>query len=302
MSQTRIYWKDEETKAVCDWIVENTAVLRGRSPISIVHSAENAVLPANRRRLKKCIAFYGRNGEGITKLLNEAYQRGMAIPATTNSAFPPESMDLTPQEREILAQRRRPEHVPTDPPELFREPPPEPPTEMMFQPVAPNLPTSTLVGELIVRLGGELMRSLSERLDRIESAVLAAVCERIAAPAMATVVKPTAPPVLPKPVEKPKPIKHVVSIVGLMRDQFGHVCDKTKELPFDLRWCDKEASHPMFPKTDYVIVQKHSPHRWFDAAQHAVTPSRVSFVDGGISGVVQRLYDLHARIVAEAGR
>jgi hypothetical protein len=96
------------------------------------------------------------------------------------------------------------------------------------------------------------------------------------------------------PVEKKKPC---VAIVGLLPDQAQHVAEKAKSIPLDLHFIDKERSETSYPaRTDYVIVQRHSRHRWYEKARDQFQSNRVFFIDGGISLVVQKLYDISSQL------
>ena len=91
----------------------------------------------------------------------------------------------------------------------------------------------------------------------------------------------------------------MIAIVGLFKDQFEHVRAKVADLPFRLHWLDKESAKPFIPGADYVIVQRHSSHRWWAAAQRAVPSDNLAFVDGGVTQVVQKVMDFHARSCAQ---
>lgn len=97
-----------------------------------------------------------------------------------------------------------------------------------------------------------------------------------------------------------KPRRPVLTVLGLMRDQFEHVRTKCAETCFELRWVDKEASRPSFGRTDYIVAQRHHSHAWWDAAIAAVPKGNAVFSGGGISDTVQRIFDLHAREMALA--
>jgi hypothetical protein len=173
------------------------------------------------------------------------------------------------------------------------------PTLRNEQPELGLLPTAYLLAEILTRFGTDLMA----RLDRIEIALTT----RIALAAPPPVAPPPRPvaPIHPPTREEPhivKPEVMRVAIVGLMKDQFGHVADRSKDLPLRCIWVDKEDLHVRLPQCDYCIVQRHSRHAWTDKAQQMLPVSRVFFVSGGISEVVKVLYDIHSRRVAEAVR
>lgn len=88
----------------------------------------------------------------------------------------------------------------------------------------------------------------------------------------------------------PKPLK--VAIIGLLRDQFETV-KTTCGHQFDLVHVDKDRANKGLPATaDYVIVQRHSPHAWSDAAKRAVGHPNVKYAMGGINSVISQLQNL----------
>lgn len=105
----------------------------------------------------------------------------------------------------------------------------------------------------------------------------------------------TRPPASKTPAVK-EHRKPVVVVMGLFLEQFRHVEEKLAGQDVDLRHVDNELKTITIPQAaDYVIVQRHTRHRAFEAAREAVGNSKVVFVHGGISEVVQKVYDFLSR-------
>ena len=106
----------------------------------------------------------------------------------------------------------------------------------------------------------------------------------------------TAPPKAKyvQPVETTR--KTRVAIVGLLADQQHAVRDSFGG-DLELIFVDKERSAKSIPcTTDYAVVQRHTPHSWFKAAQDAVGHENVRFASGGISSVLAHLKDINDKV------
>jgi len=143
--------------------------------------------------------------------------------------------------------------------------------------VLAEVPLKELAGVLFARIAGkfdELSQAISYR------APIVTPCPIVSAPAVG---QQTAKPRLKR-----------IAIVGLLRDQFAEV-EKRVNGKAELRFIDKEHSRTDIPVVDYVIVQKHTGHKWYNAAQKQRPSKDVVFVDGGITQTTQRVYDLISR-------
>lgn len=180
-------------------------------------------------------------------------------------------------------------------------------------PSATSAPQQVSPLALVGELAQWIARDLVSRLDRLEAAILARIgpppgwqqaieeWHRTVLEKSHSIV-PTAPPpprpVLPTvPTPAPRPRRPVVAVVGLFKDQFEHVREKTTGLPLELVFVDKEDRLMRYPsQMDKVIVQRHVSHGWYEKAVKAMGHSNVAFVDGGISGVVQKVYDFNSQL------
>jgi len=256
-----ICWNRNERAAVMAAITAIVANEPTTLPRTAVHRAEE-VLPPERRRLKRDVHFYGPK---TLAEIREAIQAGLMVPR-----------DQVPPMPRFLGEASKPA-PPAEPlPELVSPPEEEPPFDIA------SLPTWALVGELATRLA----QDFATRLDRIEAALTQAASARIA--------PQYRPPPIPTPVQDPKrPKKKRVCIIGLLKDQFEHVREKTGHLPFELVFVDKEARSVAVPPSEFAIIQRHSSHAYYHKAK-ALLGDRAVFVDGGITGVVQKLFDLNS--------
>lgn len=88
-----------------------------------------------------------------------------------------------------------------------------------------------------------------------------------------------------------------IAIVGLLPDQFSAVENKVVGKA-ELIYIDKDQSSPKFPdRVQYVIVNRFTSHRWYDAAKQIFPGSSVIFSDGGITHVVKCIYDFCSKQV-----
>ena len=173
----------------------------------------------------------------------------------------------------------------------------DPPTPLIVQVETPKpfdysealatLDSPTLAALLMGKLG-QLVRGLQAQLDAI--------------PGRGVNTKPAASPLPAAPpltmfasVEKRKPR---VVVIGPLNGQMHEIEQQVEQfkIPIEVRFADKEASNTGLPTScDYAIVTRHSRHKWWDAACKQAGHSRVFFIDGGISQVVQKLRDIASR-------
>ncbi len=268
--------------------------------LTAVHHAERIAVPANKLRLKPSLAKYSRPFYlWAQKIQQEALQMP-ALPRTETPAAPPpppivplEVKTPVPEPVVESAQEVEPEVMAHD---SFPEEPEVMPPPPESDPVR-AIDTYRMVAELLRRFSEgfltDIRRDIVGRLDRIEAA---ATAKYLAPP---TPARPSMSPFMP-PAQPPKPARLRIIILGLMKDQFEHVREKTAHLPFDLVWIDKEQSNTTLPRADYCVVQRHSSHKWWTSAQKQFSNGTLSFVDGGITGTVQSVMDIHSRVKAKA--
>jgi hypothetical protein len=281
-------WTPHEIKLVRARIVEEVRADKTLELLTAVRRAVDATLPLDRRRPKPSLSLYGR---ASNVMFHEAHQEGLRLPPIERPKSVPlphaPSADAPPG----------PAPAGETPTGLATDGQTEGPfpTPQNLDPMLGFVPTCSLFGELAYRF----IRDLTERLDRIEAAAVARIAPALPIPHTRADAHP---PVTHEPSRhhREKPQQQRVAIIGLFKDQFAHVVAKASEVPFRLIFVDKEDAHYRIPPCDFVIVQRHSAHAWFEKARATLGPDRVVFVDGGISGVVQRLFDFHARSVAAA--
>ena len=88
-----------------------------------------------------------------------------------------------------------------------------------------------------------------------------------------------------------------IGILGLLFEQFQQLKQRVNGGLCDLVFINKEHNPSALPPSvNYCIVQKHVSHKWFDQAQGSVGAERTFFVDGGISGVLQKVNEVIAKV------
>ena len=87
-----------------------------------------------------------------------------------------------------------------------------------------------------------------------------------------------------------------VALIGPLDSQFTEIKAQVDSFsrPVELRCLDKEHQSAIPVSCDFAIVTGHCRHRWWDAARNALGNSRVYFVDGGTTQIVQKLRDIAA--------
>jgi len=94
----------------------------------------------------------------------------------------------------------------------------------------------------------------------------------------------------PKIVEPARPRKPRVAIIGLLSDQQQAIAVSVEAAAFDLRFIDKErANRAINTAVDWIVVQKHTAHGWWNSARDKIGADRVLFAAGGISSVLECL-------------
>ena len=101
----------------------------------------------------------------------------------------------------------------------------------------------------------------------------------------------------PKFVKKPKTR---ITIVGLLADQEQAVKSKVLGHPkfgeiVALTFLNKDYRPQVPLSTDFGIVQKHTSHKWWDKFKSVMPAERVFFVDGGVTGVVEKVMEIGNR-------
>ena len=93
-----------------------------------------------------------------------------------------------------------------------------------------------------------------------------------------------------------------IAIVGLLKDQFAEVVNKTNHLPVKPMYVDRDAAKPKIPiSAEYVILTKFVKHLWDTAAKQQLPKNRVFLMTGGTQAVIKTIFDIHSRIVASNG-
>lgn len=97
------------------------------------------------------------------------------------------------------------------------------------------------------------------------------------------------------PDQKPAPEPLRVCIIGLLPEQQHEVATKTANVsrPVKLRFFDSghgEQDLPML--VDHCIVTKFTTHSWWEKCQAKLPPDCITFTNGGVSAVVQKIFDL----------
>ena len=98
-----------------------------------------------------------------------------------------------------------------------------------------------------------------------------------------------------KQVERAAPRRPVVLVIGLLNSQAHNVEGKSKNLNVTLRFIETTSGmrNDTLPRCDYVIVNKHTSHIWWDKAKQLVEAKNVAFCDGGIEATVRYLLKIH---------
>jgi hypothetical protein len=100
----------------------------------------------------------------------------------------------------------------------------------------------------------------------------------------------------PQVVEPTRQHKPRVAIVGLLSDQQQVVRASAEAGDFDLRFVNKErANQSINSAVDWIIVQKHTSHGWWNSARDKIGADRVLFAAGGISSVLECLRTVKSR-------
>lgn len=273
-TRKNVSWRTSEIQEVARAIEQNTKNHPHWTLINVIRLSEEQALGPERQRAHKFPAMYGRR---CYQLFKDAYNRGLEQATLVLNSPKPE-----------------PKREPAPTPEPVKAPESEVKQDRVESLEA--MATAAIVGELFVRLTKLVVERVELRLDRIEQAVIDSFLTKNGSsqprpPAMALVTK-----------ERIKPRQPVLTVVGLKRDQFEHLKAKCSETCFELRWEDAEQKHPSFPHTDYIVIQRHIGHGWWEAAQAKVPSDRLAFSGGGISETVQRVYDFHAKELNTSSR
>lgn len=283
INKPKVRWTKPELDYVCRGVIAIVSADKAVRLLTAIHRTEEQ-LPLDRRRLRPALSQYGVNAK---KAFQEAYQVALRTPASRPPAEPkPEEAPTATSEGQGTCADV----------EDIGGPPDHPPDEDLVRSFD-SIPTNLLLAEILMRIG----ENLTNRLDRLEAALIARLVPAPAVPHRngERHSSPNGP--RPEPSQSAsEPKCKVIAVVGLFKDQFEHVRAKVSDLPFRLHWLDKESAKPFIPGADYVIVQRHSSHRWWAAAQRAVPSDHLAFVDGGVTQVVQKVMDFHARSCAQA--
>lgn len=165
----------------------------------------------------------------------------------------------------------------------------ETPKELDYAEALAALDGATLVALLVRKLGNEMAGIQTQ---------LSAIGERLGAPPAPRSAKPSHASPLPRVPSKAQKRKPRVAIIGPLDGQMEHIERQIEDqqIAVEVRFVDKEASSPALPPScDFVIVTRHSRHKWFETARNKCDNRKVFFVDGGITQVMQKLRDIASR-------
>ncbi len=257
-TKQRIEWTADEKERLATRVAE----LRLKKPIpalmALVTEAQKEIFSTERQR----------NITTLSGLPGFAEKVNVKIDALAKSAKPIE------EEKEIMVV-----HVET-------------PAPVDTKKVLRESGTPEIVAELATRL--------FSRIENLETS-LASIVQKSTQPQShdqnPPVVRVPRPTPIPIPaVTQSAPRWPVIGIVGLFADQFQHVVEKVQDKNVKLVFLDKEKQQMTVPQNvDYMIVQKHSRHRVWEVSRNTLGPDKVVFADGGISSVVQKIYDILSR-------
>lgn len=91
---------------------------------------------------------------------------------------------------------------------------------------------------------------------------------------------------------KPKKIKIVIA--GLLPDQCQEI-ERTCNGHAELNFMRKDQDGAEIPVCDFVILSKFINHRWSDKAKLTMPKDRIFFIDGGVSSIIKKVFELGSR-------
>lgn len=167
-------------------------------------------------------------------------------------------------------------------PEIVRVEVPQVPKEVPLAEV--------LAGVSLAQLVTLIAERFESRFDRIESLLSRGAVEAPSKPAQVH------RPHVPVTEAEPRKRKVRIAVIGLLPSQFTTVQERSRTADVDLSYVNRDQSATAVPvSTDYVIVSKWVSHRWWEAARKQLPTDRVFFIDGGITQIIQKVFDLNAR-------
>lgn len=170
----------------------------------------------------------------------------------------------------------------------------EVPVQMPLDKQLKAMSTSILLAELFTRM--------LTRFDSLEHALLSAAQSHADhgngngnGNGDGVLIKPAPRPSI-SAVPIPIPIKRAprIGIVGLLKDQYGHVRQKLGDANVELVFIEKDQRATKFPNVDALVVERHVRHRWTEEGKAALGNNRVFWAEG-VTTVVQRCYDYLSR-------
>ena len=153
-----------------------------------------------------------------------------------------------------------------------------------------KIPTVTLARILLERLSA--LEAMQEALTKFQAAVDEKTnLERTYDSRLETRHHGTFEP----PVVVDKKLR--IAVIGPLESQMREIETRAETLPkaVDLRFVDKEKNRDIPPSVDYIIVTRHVSHAYWEHAKSTLPADRVFFVEGGVTPVVQKLYDICSR-------
>jgi hypothetical protein len=264
------------------------AICPGVTLLRLIHRAEE-VLPAQRRRLCNQVQTYGRSPDGTQGFAVELEQAFFAARIGQPNIIPadsPKVEHVTPAPAPVT------EHDQNGSNNRL-----VPPAETDSFASVSKFPLSLLLGNLAEQFIVSITNDVRQRLDRIEAAVTDALAARIAGGGTEGLQQRQELRRQQSPARLSRPR---LGVIGLTKASYNHFANRISDIPWEPIFIDSWKEHPVLPPVDYMIVQSGCPHDIDKLARQMVPPDHYLFSDGGVTKMVQKIYDLHSRIVTRS--
>lgn len=103
------------------------------------------------------------------------------------------------------------------------------------------------------------------------------------------------------PQQQPEPVKAVklrVIVVGMLNSQQTEIKTRCASISDKVELSFYDSDHegqPLPQKIDYIVLSKFVSHKWWNKCKAVIPSDRLSFIDGGIQSIVQKIYDIASR-------
>jgi hypothetical protein len=325
--RTRIVWKDHERAMLIDRVVALRASDRRSSLLYLLARAQEDLLPPHRRRIIRSHQVVPWFLPAVERAMAEPKPAPAVVGAPRSAVSPPPAVTPSPAvlspppprvdnaralaalaaEERILTPRLA-SGVETRPAARPRETVPGSIRSRLERPAPPGPvrshgdPRQTLDELTTEEFLVALARRLLERFNRLEAGV-----EQIDTGLRDRLnrVERLIGDLLHRPQHRPEdrpplPGKPRIAIVGLKGDQVSHVQAKCGDRA-RLTFIDKDRADTSFPEVDWIIVTRFVQHEWTESARRTFPTSRVFYCDGGLSQVVQKIFDITLRQLGPNG-